>query len=271
MLAGCQGLVGAFPHTRHGNRLPGRAVPPPLGTPAYRRTGVGAPTLEGRARLARGTAQGSDRIRRNHGSLTRAANPSVPALPAAGLLAAGPGDMNPPASSLRLGPEFDDFLFAPVGEDRNGLPLSIVSLLGRLDLDPWLEAASLAGQPAEAAVQRLAALLAALPVPSLKQADPGAMAAQLIALLPRRTDPKARSAVPPVNVSAVTFPRVVMTVILFVIFLILLIGRSFGSTRRDPPAHADIVHTPAPLTAPSQTSPRIERNLPKRVAPVYKP
>jgi hypothetical protein len=179
--------------------------------------------------------------------------------------------MNPPASSLPPGPEFDDFLFAPVGEDRNGLPLSIISLLGRLDLDPWLEAASLAGQPAEAAVQRLSALLAALPVRSLKQADPGAIAARLIALLPRRTDAKARAAVAAVNVTATTLPRVVMTAILFVIFLILLIGRPFGSTRRDPPPHADIAHTPAPLTAPSQTSPRTDSNLPTGVAPVYKP
>jgi hypothetical protein len=179
--------------------------------------------------------------------------------------------MNPPASSLRPGPEFDDFLFAPVGEDRNGLPLSIVSLLGRLDLDPWLEAASLADQPAEAAVQRMAALLAALPVPSLKRADPGAMAARLIALLPRRSDPKARPPVPSVNVTAATLGRVVMTAILFLVFLILLIGRPFGSTRRDPPGHPDIAHTPAPLTAPSQTSPRTESNLPARVAPINKP
>jgi hypothetical protein len=179
--------------------------------------------------------------------------------------------MNLPASSLRPGPEFDDFLFAPVGEDHNGLPLSIVSLLGRLDLDPWLEAASLAEQPAEAAVKRLAALLTALPVPSLQQADPGTMAARLIALLPGRIDPKARPPVPSVKVTAATFPRVVMSAILFVIFLILLIGRSFGSTRRDPPSHADIAHTRAPLAAPSQTPPRTESNLAKRVALVYKP
>jgi hypothetical protein len=166
--------------------------------------------------------------------------------------------MTPPASSLRLGPEFDAFLFAPVGEDRNGLPLSIVSLLGRMDLDPWLEAASLAEQPAEAAVQRLAALLAALPVPSLKRTDPGAVAARLIALLPRRSDLKARAPVSSVNLRRAAFARVVMTVILFLIFLILLIGSPFGNT-------------PAPLTAPAQTSPKSASNLPTRVAPVHKP
>ena len=92
-------------------------------------------------------------------------------LPGTGLLAADPEIMSPPASSSRLGSEFDAFLFAPIGEDRNGLTLSIVSLLGRMDLDPWQEAAKLAGLPAEIAAQKLAALLAALSDPSLKPAD----------------------------------------------------------------------------------------------------
>jgi hypothetical protein len=166
--------------------------------------------------------------------------------------------MNPAASSLRSGAEFDDFLFASLGEDRNGLPLSIVSLLGRMDLDPWQEAASLAAQPADAAVHRLASLLAALPVPSFAPADAAAMAERLIALLPRRIDPKARSSVPLVNVNAATLPRVVMTVILFAIYLLLLLGSPFVSTRPDPPAHTDTTHAPGALTAPSRTPPRVE-------------
>jgi hypothetical protein len=62
------------------------------------------------------------------------------------------------ASHFGIGSEFDAFLFAPVGEDRNGLPLRIVSLLGRLDLDPWQEASTLATLPAEAAAPKLASL-----------------------------------------------------------------------------------------------------------------
>lgn len=45
--------------------------------------------------------------------------------------------MGPSPSNFLLGSEFDAFLFASVGDDRNGLPFSIVSLLGRMDLDPW--------------------------------------------------------------------------------------------------------------------------------------
>src|SRR5271170_7527939 len=123
---------------------------------------------------------------RGHGFLTRVWSKSLPALLGTGLLAAARRIMNPPASSSRVGSEFDAFLFAPIGEDRNGLPLSVVSLLARMDLDPWQEAAGLAGLPTQAAAHKLAGLLAALPL--LKPSDPQTLATRLIALLPRPTD-----------------------------------------------------------------------------------
>ncbi len=89
------------------------------------------------------------------------------------------------AAAFRLDPEFDAFLFAPVGEDGNGLLLSVISALARLDLDPWIEAAKLARLPAKAAAERLAGLIAELPDDALAQADPGAIADRLVALLPR--------------------------------------------------------------------------------------
>jgi hypothetical protein len=93
--------------------------------------------------------------------------------------------MTPPASIFGLGTEFDAFLFASTGLERNGMPLSVVSVLARLDLDPWQEAASLAALPAETATQKLAAWLEALSEPAPKQADASTTAARLIALLPR--------------------------------------------------------------------------------------
>ena len=66
------------------------------------------------------------------------------------------------ASVSRLGSEFDDFLFAPIGEDRNGMLLSVLSALARLDIDPWQEVAELAGLPGTTATQRLASLIAEL-------------------------------------------------------------------------------------------------------------
>ena len=63
-----------------------------------------------------------------------------------------------------LGSEFDNFLFAPIAEEGNGMMLSVISALARLNLDPWQEANNLAGLPGETATKRLASLLiAALP------------------------------------------------------------------------------------------------------------
>src|SRR5271156_2665800 len=86
-----------------------------------------------------------------------------------------------------LGPEFNDFLFAPIGADRNGGYLSVVSALARLDLDPWAEAAKLAKLPVEIATQKLSSLLQEVP---LARQDPGQIAARLVALLPRGLNAK---------------------------------------------------------------------------------
>jgi hypothetical protein len=84
-----------------------------------------------------------------------------------------------------LGREFDDFLFASIGEDRNGTTLSVLSALARFDVDPWQETASLARMPKERATERLAALIAATPMDSATGLSAATIAARLIALLPR--------------------------------------------------------------------------------------
>jgi hypothetical protein len=78
---------------------------------------------------------------------------------------------------------FDSFLFAEVGEEGNGMVLSMVSALARLDLDPWREAASLSRLSAQAASERLTALLSSLPSSQLKALAP-ATVTRLLALLP---------------------------------------------------------------------------------------
>jgi len=86
-----------------------------------------------------------------------------------------------------LGREFDDFLFASIGEDRNGTTLSVLSALARFDVDPWQETASLARMPKERATERLAALIAATPMDSATGLSAATIAARLIALLPRHS------------------------------------------------------------------------------------
>jgi hypothetical protein len=53
-----------------------------------------------------------------------------------------------------LRPEFDHFLFAPVGEEVDGVPLSVLSALSRLGLDPREEAARLSHLTEEAAADQ---------------------------------------------------------------------------------------------------------------------
>jgi hypothetical protein len=84
-----------------------------------------------------------------------------------------------------LGPEFDNFLFASIGDDRVGPLLSVVSALARLEVDPWKEAAGLARMPREQAKERLTLLIASLPKGSTASQSPKAIAARLIALLPQ--------------------------------------------------------------------------------------
>jgi hypothetical protein len=59
-------------------------------------------------------------------------------------------------------PEFDSFLFAAVGEERDGIPLSVMSALSRLGLDPRDEAARLSHLTKEAAADQLARMIARL-------------------------------------------------------------------------------------------------------------
>jgi hypothetical protein len=89
------------------------------------------------------------------------------------------------ALSPLIGPEFDQFLGASIGEDRNGTGLSVLSALARLDVDPWKEAASLARMPREAAAVRLTELIEALPLAPPSAIPSRMSAASLVALLPK--------------------------------------------------------------------------------------
>src|SRR5476649_2874475 len=82
--------------------------------------------------------------------------------------------------------EFNTFLFAPVGEDKAGYPLTVLSALARLGLDPWGEAARLSNLSVEAAVQALTATIAQLPEGDWQASDTAGIAARLVACLPRR-------------------------------------------------------------------------------------
>jgi hypothetical protein len=92
-----------------------------------------------------------------------------------------------PAQFSLLQSELNDFLFAPLGDEENGAPLSVLSALTRLDIDPWIEAARLSNLPKEAVVGALVSLIALFPRERRTAADVRDMANRLAKLLPAPT------------------------------------------------------------------------------------
>jgi hypothetical protein len=165
-------------------------------------------------------------------------------------------------SLSQLPSEFDDFLHAPIGEDGigddgNGMLLSVLSALARLNLDPWQEAAKLAALPGAIAAQRLAALIAELPNGPMAHLDPGTIAARLIARLPRQADPHIPSREMLPSGGAATNPRAVMRVIVInAIFIVFVLGTQWimgshpTSRQVDKPLHAPASSTVSPQVPP---------------------
>ena len=93
--------------------------------------------------------------------------------------------MGLPRSYRPLRPDLDNFLFAAVGAERNGIPLSMVSALTRLGLDPWDEAGRLSSLSTAEAIEQLARLIAELPGACRPLAEAREIAAGLIERLPK--------------------------------------------------------------------------------------
>jgi hypothetical protein len=84
-----------------------------------------------------------------------------------------------PEFSLGHSP-YNAFLFAAVGEEQVGVPLTVLSALTRLGFDPWQEAARLSGLPRETAARVFAVTIAMLPEGDWKASESEAIAARLV-------------------------------------------------------------------------------------------
>jgi hypothetical protein len=155
------------------------------------------------------------------------------------------------ASVSALAPEFDDFLFGSIGEDSNGMLLSVVSALSRMDVDPWQEAANLAQLPGTTATRRLASLIAALPERPSTHLDPGTNAARLIGHLPRQVGLNGPSAevLRGVNVGAVIQSQR-FRYAAFVLMVVMLGGLGVAASHR---SAARIYHVDAPASSTAIT------------------
>jgi hypothetical protein len=155
-------------------------------------------------------------------------------------------------TAARLGREFDKFLYASVGDDNNGMPLTVLSALARLDVDPWEEASKLTRLPQESAVTELASLLGALRNAPVASLNPVRIAAPLIALLPSprdRAPPMLKSIAEAAPTKHPAVVSTLLTVLSYVIFMLLsqwLMGSLQAPRQIQPP----------PTSAPTIDSPR---------------
>jgi len=85
--------------------------------------------------------------------------------------------------------QLETFLYAPIGEEGNGMTLSVLSGLSRLGVDPWDEAARLSLLPKDGAITALGQRIAQLPRGAWQFSDTMGIAARLVALLPKH-DPR---------------------------------------------------------------------------------
>jgi hypothetical protein len=166
-------------------------------------------------------------------------------------------------TTARLGREFDKFLYASVGDDNNGMPLTVLSALARMDVDPWEVASKLTHLPQESAVTQLASLLGPLRNAPMTGLDPSRIAAPLIALLPcarDRAPPMLKTfaqAAPTKHPAAVYALLTVFTYLIFMLLSQWLLGSLQAPRQIQPPqTSAPTIDSPsAPTSSEGPQSP----------------
>src|SRR5580698_172144 len=85
------------------------------------------------------------------------------------------------------------FLFAEVGTEMNGSPLTVLSVLARLGQDPWAQAAQWVSLPKAMRIDRLTRSIAQMPLSEQALRDIDQTATRLILLLPMEVTLPART------------------------------------------------------------------------------
>jgi len=83
-------------------------------------------------------------------------------------------------------PAYESFLYATLGEDMSGINVSVISMLARLEIDPWIEASSLAAMEDGEARKMLNTLIVRFKDVPILGPDQGRIISALLDLLPRK-------------------------------------------------------------------------------------
>jgi hypothetical protein len=120
--------------------------------------------------------------------------------------------------------DLNDFLFASVGDQQNGMPFSVISALTRLGVDPWEEAARLAALPKVLATEALAPIIARLSIRRPQRSDNVAIAERLVALLPMHGHAAAQPSRGPANAGVKKYFHAMMLLACVALAAALLFG-----------------------------------------------
>ena len=126
--------------------------------------------------------------------------------------------------------DFDRFLFTSLGDDANGLPVTLMTALARLGVDPWEEAAELAVLSPDSATRKLISRLSSLPSGLRAKVDTD-FAKRLVDLLhwaPRVSAPASARVLPPAW-AALPKPLRFALYLLSVLMFMFLLRWAFGS------------------------------------------
>jgi len=129
--------------------------------------------------------------------------------------------MTTSASVTYLTRQFDDFLFARIDEGSNTTPLSVLSILARLDIDPWEEAAKLARLPRAAAAGRLVDFIAATPGAPSAYLNAKTVSDRLLNLLPSPVLPRQEQATRVLKKVPFVWPAVIVAIILAISLIVM--------------------------------------------------
>lgn len=158
--------------------------------------------------------------------------------------------MDKPASTPS---HYNDFLFATIDEERNGTPLTVLSALARLDIDPWREAARLAQLSKEQAIHDIGSELRALPGRRWSVSKSDEIAARVVGLLPKTNTP---SLTAPQSGRQVFFPLVLLWVIFAAVWMAAIVEYNRPASN---PTHTDkqVTHALPPKPLPSLPAERV--------------
>jgi hypothetical protein len=125
-----------------------------------------------------------------------------------------------PARSQPNTSNLEAFLFSDIGIQQNEMPLTILSLLARAGLDPWVEAERLSHMSKPEAISSMVARISRAPASCRRHADVRELAKRLVARLPSHETTK----LPDITGCGTGYEGIPMIALMVLFYAILMLG-----------------------------------------------